>query len=149
MLSRIVTVSVMKPEEHSLVLTLIIEGLRDRWGAYDPAKNPDLDAFPAHFQDSVILIARQDDCLVGTGILRPSTAGEAEIVRMSVRRDLRRMGIGARILSELLAIARRGGIKTVRLETTATWESAVAFYEKHGFRRTHITAGDRHFALEL
>jgi GNAT superfamily N-acetyltransferase len=109
-LSRIVTVSVMKPEEHSLVLTLIIEGLRDRWGAYDPAKNPDRDAFPSHFPDAVIVVARQDDCPVGVGILRPSSAGEVEIVRMSVGRDLRRMGIGARILNELLAIARRDGI---------------------------------------
>ena len=144
-----ITVRSLQPEDCPLVVAIIIEGLAERWGAYDPAMNPDLGRFPESFKDSVILVASNTTGPVGVGILRPSTKGESEIVRMSVRRDLRGRGVAGTILSELLSTARKRGIKTVRVETTASWSSAVAFYEKHGFRRTHLQAGDQHFAYEL
>ncbi|WP_284620705.1 GNAT family N-acetyltransferase [Aquabacterium humicola] len=149
MQDRALTVRPMKADEHSQVVALIIEGLTERWGTYDAAKNLDLAQFPENFTDSLILVASNGGAPLGVGILRPSNNEESEIVRMSVRRELRRTGIAGKILAELLAAAHKNGTKTVRVETTATWRSAVAFYEKYGFCRTHMHEGDQHFALEL
>ena len=144
-----ITVRRLEPEDRAQVVAIIVEGLTDRWGTYSATMNPDLERFPESFNDSVILVASNATGPVGVGILRPSSESESEIVRMSVRRPLRGRGIAGAILYELLATARRCGIKAVRVETTATWSSAIAFYEKHGFRRTHVQGGDQHFRLQL
>ena len=143
------TVGRMQPGQSAHVVALIVEGLTERWGAYDPTMNPDLQRFPACFGDSVILVASRGGLPLGVGILRPAGLAEAEIVRMSVRREFRRTGIGTKILSELLGIAKMAGIRTIRLETTASWKSAASFYEKHGFLRTHVQDADQHFAVQL
>ncbi len=136
-------------DEFAHVVELIIEGLAERWGHYDPTKNPDLQFFTETYKNSLILVADNGNAPVGVGILRPSVNGASEIVRMSVRQGLRRRGIASKILTELIAAARKGGANAVRVETTATWRSAVAFYETHGFRRTHVQQGDQHFVIEL
>jgi len=35
------------------------------------------------------------------------------------------------------------------LETSQTWDSAVAFYKRHGFIETHRADGDAHFRYRL
>lgn len=144
-----VNVRQMNADELAQVVALIIEGLTDRWGNYDPTKNPDLQRFAENYKDCLILVASNGGAPLGVGILRPGVNGEGEVVRMSVCRELRRTGIAGKILTELLAAARRGGFKVIRVETTATWLSAVAFYEKHGFCRSRVEGGDQHFSLEL
>ncbi len=68
---------------------------------------------------------------------------------MSVARAERRRGIGSAVLGRLLANARAAGFRRIILETTSTWVEAVAFYQKHGFRVTHVREGDMYFALDL
>jgi GNAT superfamily N-acetyltransferase len=68
---------------------------------------------------------------------------------MSVAADMRRRGIGRMILAQLVERARAGGFRRLILETTATWEDAVAFYRRCGFVVTHHQAGDVYFALDL
>ncbi len=68
---------------------------------------------------------------------------------MSVARDLRRQGIGSAVLRRLLNDAKAAGFRKVILETTSTWEEAIAFYQKHGFRVTHTREGDTYFAIDL
>ena len=79
--------------------------------------------------------------------------GEAEVKRMSVARELRRQGIGAALLRELIAIAAPRGWRVVRLETTAEWKDAVGFYSAFGFELTHYEDGpfcrDAHFRLDI
>ena len=94
-------------------------------------------------------MARLAGRIVGTGALLPRGEGAAEIVRMSVARDLRRRGVGRMILTRLVEQARRDGLRRVVLETTATWQEVIAFYLDCGFRITHTAAGDVYFALEL
>jgi hypothetical protein len=36
----------------------------------------------------------------------------------------------------------------VILETTATWENAIAFYQAFGFQISHFADGDVYFALQ-
>jgi GNAT superfamily N-acetyltransferase len=138
-----------QPEDQAAAKTLILEGLAERWGFIDPAKNPDLDDIGASYAGGFFRVAVRDGRIIGTGALVPRTVHTAEIRRMSVARPLRRRGIGAAILGALVEDARSTGCRIILLETTSTWRDAVGFYEHHGFQITHIKEGDTYFILEL
>jgi GNAT superfamily N-acetyltransferase len=138
-----------QPEDQSAVKALILEGLGERWGAIDPAKNPDLDDIAASYSGGCFRVAEMAGRIVGTGALVPRAEGEMEIRRMSVRRDLRRRGIGDAILQRLIEDARAAGCRRIILETTSTWKDAVRFYQKRGFCITHHQEGDTYFLLEV
>ena len=137
------------PADQDEVKSLVLAGLVDHWGVLDPSKNPDLDDIAAAYAGATFLVAHLRGRIVGTGALVPRGNGTAEIVRMSVARDLRRRGLGRRILTRLVEQARRDGLRRVVLETTATWQEVIAFYLDYGFRITHESGGDVYFALEL
>ena len=137
------------PADQAEVKSLILAGLVDHWGVLDPTKNPDLNAIGTSYAGATFLVARLKGRIVGTGALVPRGGGAAEIVRMSVARDLRRRGLGRRILSRLVAQARQEGLRRVVLETTDTWQEVIAFYLDYGFRITHYAGGDVYFALDL
>ena len=121
---------------------LILDGLVDHWGVLDEGKNPDLDDIATTYADGVFLVARLDDKIVGTGAFKPYSATQVEIVRMSVKKDLRRQGIGQQILSELCKIAAEKGYAEVILETTKIWQDVIDFYLSYGFEITHHQDGD-------
>jgi ribosomal protein S18 acetylase RimI-like enzyme len=131
------------------VRALLVAGLTERWGGYEPRFNPDIEALGQRFDGRLTLVARQAGTIVGTGALRPVGAGRFEIVRMSVAGEHRRQGIGAQLLAALLAAARQRGAHELVLETTRSWQSAIDFYERHGFRRTHDDGDDAWFVRPL
>lgn len=137
------------PADQEAVKALILAGLREHWGVLDPALNPDLNDIAASYADAVFLTAWVGDDLVGVGALIHEAAGVARIVRMSVARERRRLGVGQAILRQLCEHARSAGYCRVVLETTSTWDDAIAFYERFGFRRIGTWDGDTHFALAL
>jgi GNAT superfamily N-acetyltransferase len=137
------------PADQAEVKSLILAGLVDHWGVLDPSKNPDLDDIAAAYAGATFLVARLGRRIVGTGALVPRGDGTAEIVRMSVVRDLRRRGLGRLILTRLVAQAHRNGARRVVLETTTGWQEVIAFYLAYGFRITHYAGGDVYFALDL
>jgi len=143
------TIRSFHPEDQAAVKTLILEGLEDHWGAIDPTKNPDLDDIGSAYARGFFRVAVLEGRIVGTGALLPRADGSMEIVRMSVGRDLRRQGIGSSILRQLIRDAKASGCRKIILETTSTWNDAIAFYQGHGFRPTHIQGGDAYFLLEL
>ena len=140
------------PADQEAVRALVLGGLRERWGRLDPSLNGDLDDIGRAYPDAVVRVARLDDRIVGTGILKVrSDAGE--LMRMSVAGDVRRLGIGRALVDEFVAIARQLGLSRLVLETTAEWVDAVTFYERCGFTITHDEIGrfgrDLYLALEL
>ncbi|GIV84352.1 MAG: hypothetical protein KatS3mg052_1359 [Candidatus Roseilinea sp.] len=137
------------PADQPAARTLILAGLQERWGVLDPSLNPDLDDIAVSYAEGVFVVARLAGQLVGTGALLPEGERIGRIVRMSVARRHRRCGIGARILQALLDEARARGCRTIVLETTETWEDAIAFYLKHDFRIVARRDGEVHFALTL
>lgn len=138
-----------QPEDQEEVKALILSGLVDHWGTLDPTKNPDLNDIARSYADAVFLVARLDGRIVGTGALVPRAESTAEIVRMSVASDMRRMGIGKRILLELIHSAKSRGFSRIILETTATWAEVIAFYQSMGFMLTHLMNGDQYFEMDL
>jgi ribosomal protein S18 acetylase RimI-like enzyme len=67
-------------------------------------------------------------------LLRPIRLAELEII--AVRPELRRRGIGAALLRELVEAARRGEAQTMRLEVRRSNAPAIALYCGQGFRES-------------
>lgn len=137
------------PEDQTEARALILEGLKEHWGEIDPLRNPDLDDIASSYAGGFFRVAVRGSRIVATGALLPRGNGAAEIVRMSVARGERRQGIGSAVLRQLLDEARAAGCRRIILETTSTWDEAIAFYQKRGFQPTHIRGGDTYFALDL
>ena len=135
----------LKTEDTSAVRQLLIAGLTERWGSYEASFNPDIEGFPGNYADPFVLVAKQAGVVVGTGTIRKTGASRAEIVRMSVAASSRRTGIGSLILSQLLEFARERAVQEVCLETTSSWSSAIQFYARHGFLKTHQQGDDLYF----
>jgi ribosomal protein S18 acetylase RimI-like enzyme len=133
-----VTIAPLTPPDHAAARQLLIDGLSERWGCYDAGFNPDIENFPSRLGDAMTVVAKASGQVV-----RSSRQGE--IVRMSVARGWRRSGIGSGILDQLLAGARERRLESVILETTSSWESAVRFYARHGFRKSHEQGDDTFF----
>ena len=74
-----------------------------------------------------------DGRALGCGALRPLAADSAEIKRMFARPGTR--GVGSALLHFLEQEAARLGYTATRLSTRRVNERAVAFYERHGYRR--------------
>jgi len=123
------------------VKRLILAGLAEHWGFVDESMNRDLDDIAASYHNGVFLVGKVDGVVVGTGALIPRSRGVGEIIRMSVTKEIRRTGIGRRILGELIARASQLGLKRIVLETTAAWREVVAFYVANDFTITHATEG--------
>lgn len=128
---------------------LILDGLVNHWGVIDESKNPDLDDIATTYADGTFLVVWRDNEIIGTGAFKPHSATQVEIVRMSVKKDLRRQGIGRKILDELLRRASQAGYKEVILETTETWQDVIDFYLSYGFEITHHQDGDVWFRKDL
>lgn len=128
---------------------LILAGLAEHWGQLDPDRNPDLADIGSSYQQAVFLVAVWQERVIGTGALIPKPDGTAEIVRMSVAADMRRQGVGGAILQALITRAHTLGMHRLVLETTETWQVAIEFYKRFGFRETHHQDGDIYFKLDL
>ena len=140
-----VTVEPLETEDLASVRALVIEGLTERWGHYEPKFNPDLEDLHSFYRGSVVVVAKEGRTVIGVGILCRENGDTGRIVRMSVCARLRRTGVGGLLLDRLLAAASEHGFKNVLLETTASWTSAVEFYKKRGFVPTRLCDGDQYF----
>ncbi len=60
-------------------------------------------------------------------------ADEVHITNIAVRRDQRRRGVAARLVGEVLALARGCGMRTCTLEVRMSNEAAKGLYRKLGF----------------
>lgn len=148
-LSREFSIRPFRPEDQAEVRALILAGLAQHWGVLDPGRNPDLENINQSYAGAVFLVARQDDRIIGTGALVPRGQATSEIVRMSVAEDMRRRGVGRKLLERLIKEAKAAGIRSLVLETTETWQEAIAFYRRFGFKKTHRKDGDVYFRLEI
>lgn len=138
-----------KREDQLPARQLILNGLAEHWGWLDLSKNPDLDDIAACYSGGVFLVAVHRGEIIGTGGLLPGADRSAQIVRVHVAEHYRRMGVGSLIMDALSEIARGMGFMRLVLETTATWEDAIAFYRRLGFQTTHHLDGDVYMAKQL
>jgi phosphoglycolate phosphatase len=148
-----ITILPFKPEDQAAVRDLILAGLGEHWGRIDYNLNRDLDDISMSYADALFVVAWEGQRIVGAGALVRKSKEVAEVVRMSVATDRRRMGVGTRILARLCTEAKRLGFQRITLETTASWREVVAFYQRFGFRVTHYEDSafgrEAHFEFDL
>jgi [ribosomal protein S18]-alanine N-acetyltransferase len=133
------SVSITRMTEHDLLEVVEIEensGL-SRWGWA---------AYYAELQgnnSNLMLVARVENASQQRGpqslagyIVARLGAGELHINNVAVRESYRRQGVGRDLLNHILEEGRRFGVPTVFLELRAGNRSALALYEKCGFRVT-------------
>jgi len=65
-------------------------------------------------------------------------AGEGQLQRVAVRKDLRREGIGDLLMAGMFRVCRLEGVSRIVLEVRRSNEAAAGLYRKWGFRRTGI-----------
>jgi ribosomal-protein-alanine N-acetyltransferase len=80
------------------------------------------------------------DEVAGYGILSMG-AGEAHILNICVREDLRCRGIGRRLLEYLLDRSRDAGMREAFLEVRPTNLSAIRLYQSLGFEQIGVRRG--------
>ena len=136
-----------QPADQAALKQLILDGLADHLGTLDPALNPDLDDIANSYQGETFLVAVQAGAIVGCGALveEEGMVGYGRIVRMSVKKENRRQGIGQFILHHLQIAAQERHFHTIVLETTQTWVEVVTYYQANGFRIIGHHNGDTHF----
>ncbi|MDX1609026.1 MAG: ribosomal protein S18-alanine N-acetyltransferase [Halofilum sp. (in: g-proteobacteria)] len=78
------------------------------------------------------LVAETDGVIQAHAIML-ARAEEAHVLNLCVGPDHRRQGIAARLLEELLAVARRAHARTMFLEVRPSNTGAIDLYERAGF----------------
>ncbi len=106
--------------------------LTARYGTPDSEPGP----APTAADTTVFLLARDPDGnAVGCGALRELGPEVGEVKRMYVVPERRRSGVAGAVLAALEAEAGRRGWTVLKLETGTEQPDAMAFYERHGYRR--------------
>lgn len=78
--------------------------------------------------------------VVGYGIMSMG-AGEAHILNLCIRADLRNRGIGRRVLAYLLERARAAGMLEAFLEVRPSNVAAIRLYQAAGFEQVGVRRG--------
>ena len=81
-----------------------------------------------------LLIARLHSRPVGCGGLKLHADAACEIKRMWVAPEVRGLGVGRRLLTELEVLARGNGARVARLETNRSLKEAIQLYRSSGYR---------------
>lgn len=84
--------------------------------------------------DGAFVVVRHDLVVVGCGGVQRLDEQTGEIKRMWIHPDWRGLGLGARLLARLEAVARELGRVRVVLDTNETLTEAIAMYERAGYR---------------
>jgi GNAT superfamily N-acetyltransferase len=121
------------PEDQKAARTLILQGLGERFGFIDTALYLDLDDIAEHYQTHVFCVAEFNGEFAGTGALVFNEDGSGQIVRMSVARPYRRLGIGRAILQHLIDIGQAYQLNAIHVETHAAWDDVIDLYTCSGF----------------
>src|SRR3954466_9280690 len=81
-----------------------------------------------------IFFAIQNGVPVGCCALRAMSADEFELAKMAVTESSRGMGVGRRLLAQVIEEARASGARRLYLETNHVLTPAIRLYERMGFR---------------
>lgn len=140
-----------QPEDQAAAHRLIQEGLAEHFDDFDSALNPDLEDIAANYlkRGCLFLIAELDGELVGTGALIAEREHVGRIVRVSVVKDHRKMGIGRLITENLVSAAHQFRYEQIVVETNDDWFDAIRLYQSCGFEENDRRDGEIHMTRQL
>ena len=84
-----------------------------------------------------IIVYKDGSKIIGYCIFM-TAADEGEILRIAVKNNMRRSGIGQKILNCAISIMAQRGAEELFLEVRASNDAAISLYEKAGFIKTGI-----------
>lgn len=88
-----------------------------------------------------LLLARDDDRLVGAVAYRPYSQDACEAKRLYVIPEYRGRGLGRALLAQLTDEARSAGYRSMVADTLPQMTAQLAMYERMGFRQRETFAG--------
>ena len=101
---------------------------------------------------SLWLVAVEDDCVIGY-VGSQTVLGETDMMNIAIHPDYRKQGIGAALISELIAQLSKRNSHSLMLEVRASNTNAISLYQKLGFtevgRRRNYYRNPREDALIL
>ncbi|MEA1909186.1 MAG: GNAT family N-acetyltransferase [Euryarchaeota archaeon] len=130
---------VIQSDEGSVYdLTTSLMGFPLDWGAFHEVFIRNL-----HSKSVLYYVAESDEVIVGFGSLHIELvlhhAGLAgEIQELVVHETVRSKGIGAELISRLEQEAEKRGCVSIEVTTRKRWVDAQRFYERVGFKKTHV-----------
>ena len=83
-----------------------------------------------------IILAKQNDTVVGCVALKPIAQGVAEMKRLYVRPQARGEGLGRKLVEELIRFAKESTYESIKLDTVSKLKEAIALYRSVGFVET-------------
>jgi putative acetyltransferase len=110
---------------------------------------------PGSYADAggAFFVAELGGALVGTAGLARLGNSDFELQKMFLSPATRGKGVGRKLLTACLDVARAAGARRVVLDTNSRMTDAIAFYEKSGFVRDdsvcHAGRCDRGYRLDL
>ncbi len=84
--------------------------------------------------DGAILLAVENDEIIGCVAIRPITEQQAELKRLYLRSAYQGQGIGKQLFHKAMSRAKTIGYQSVVLDTLPTMQSALYLYQAYGFR---------------
>lgn len=96
----------------------------------------DLDAHESVYSpgNGMFLVLQEGDEVVGCGGLRRLDGESGELVRLWLRKDKRKMGLGRKLFAALMQGAKELGYAKVYLDTSNRCQDAVRLFRRNGFR---------------
>jgi putative acetyltransferase len=139
------------PTDQDKVKSLILDGLAEHFNTIDPRLNPDLNNIEESYlrQGSLFLVVEADQDLIGTGALIAESEDSGRIVRVSVAKSHRRLGIGRFITNSLINGAQNNHFGKILVETNEDWFEAIQLYQECGFTEYDRRDGEVHMMLRL
>ena len=100
----------------------------------------------------IFLVTTMNGEIIGTGAIRKLDGDTCELKRLWLLTEYHGLGLGYRMMNELLTIARERGYKRMQLETDAVAQGrAVEFYRRIGFHEIRVAnaAPDEDILMEM
>ena len=123
------------PDARACVAAYFTELAQRFEGGFDPGRSVPAADDELTPPAGALLVARLHAEPVGCVGLKTHAGGTvADVKRMWVSPAVRGLGLGRRLLAEVEDLARRWGVRTLRLETNGTLTEAVSLYRACGYR---------------
>lgn len=117
--------------EFKKLTQLLDEELHDRYGLWQSDYDPDF-----RVEDlNTLVLSNEEDVFTGCGAMRQFSPGKEEVVRLFVKPEFRRMGIGTAIMKKLESEALERGANSIIVETGVMQPESLALYQLNGYRR--------------
>lgn len=144
-------IRLFRAQDQKACKRLILDGLAEHFGEVRHSLNNDLNDIAAAYTAAghMFFVADADEEIIGTGAIVKESREAGRIVRLSVQKDYRRLGIARAIVSHLLSEASRLKLTCVNVETNLDWVAAINLYESLDFRIVGRDEKSIHFQLKL